>query len=228
MIKAILIGAGVCTGAMADEVYSSFGNPWNYTAPIPLVGQTMVVPSVCMELQSFEFRAETLDHEVPYVVAVYDWSEADQHIVGNAYFAHFGLLSPGDPTAKVVEMGVPLPAGEKIAVIVGYFPDGDVEYGTGYVLSDGFAGGSFVGTFGASEEEWFFPEDDEWDLLFEAHWAVCKADMYTDGYLNIFDFLAFEQAYKNGLESADFDENGVLNILDFVAFQAAFQACVAP
>ena len=228
MCRAMLIGLGVCAGAAADETYTTFGNPWAFTTPIHLMGQTMVVPDTCTEMKTFEFVTTSLAQDIPYIVAVYDWSEEDQHVVGDALFAKSGMLSPDEPAHKQMDIGVNLPEGETIAVIIAHLPDDGAEYGAAYTLSDAFANGSFIGTYGASDEEWLFQEDDEYDLLFEIQWGVCKADMYADGVLNIFDFLVFENAFKNGLESADFDDNGVLNVLDFVAFQAAFQACLTP
>jgi hypothetical protein len=226
MIKAILIGAAACSGAIADELYSTFGEERDYSGAIPLVGQTMVVPNSCTELMSFNFVASTATDEVPYIVAVYHWSEADQHVVGNALFADSGVLVPGDAAMQFHEMGVNLTEGETIAVIVGYFPDGDVDFATGYTLTDIHENGSFIGTFGPSDHEWDLPEADKWDLVFAAKWDVCKGDMYPDGNLTILDFLAFDQAFKEGLPEADFNDDGVLNVLDFVAFQAAFQMCV--
>ena len=52
----------------------------------------------------------------------------------------------------------------------------------------------------------------------------CPADFDRNGVLDIFDFLAFQDAFASGLRSADFDRNGRLDIFDFLAFQNAFAA----
>ena len=53
---------------------------------------------------------------------------------------------------------------------------------------------------------------------------TCAPDFNGDGSLDILDFVAFQNAFQAGDESADFNGDGVLNILDFVDFQNAFQA----
>ena len=50
------------------------------------------------------------------------------------------------------------------------------------------------------------------------------ADLNGDGVLNIFDFLAFQNAFDAGDPLADFDGNCTLDIFDFLAFQNAFDA----
>jgi hypothetical protein len=57
-------------------------------------------------------------------------------------------------------------------------------------------------------------------------WApsACPADFNQDGALDILDFVALQNAFQAGGESADINDDGVLNILDFVAFQALFAA----
>jgi len=50
------------------------------------------------------------------------------------------------------------------------------------------------------------------------------ADLNADGVLDIFDFLAFQNAFDAGEALADFDGNCSLDIFDFLAFQNAFDA----
>ncbi len=77
---------------------------------------------------------------------------------------------------------------------------------------------------------------------FEGHWQVdpltgvgevtgtftfedttsCYADFDGDGVLNIFDFLAFQNAFASGDATADCDGDGALTIFDFLCFQNAF------
>jgi len=52
----------------------------------------------------------------------------------------------------------------------------------------------------------------------------CGGDFNGDGSLDILDFVAFQNAFTGGDESADCDGDGALNILDFVCFQNLFQA----
>jgi len=54
--------------------------------------------------------------------------------------------------------------------------------------------------------------------------AVDDADLTGDGSLDIFDFLAFQNAFDAGDPLADFDGNCTLDIFDFLAFQNAFDA----
>ncbi|UYV13344.1 MAG: hypothetical protein NCW75_03445 [Phycisphaera sp.] len=54
----------------------------------------------------------------------------------------------------------------------------------------------------------------------------CRADFDLDGELNIFDFLAFQNAFVTGDPMADFDFDGELTLFDFLAFQNRFdQGC---
>jgi hypothetical protein len=50
----------------------------------------------------------------------------------------------------------------------------------------------------------------------------CRADFDLDGELNIFDFLAFQNAFVAGDPLADFDFDGELTLFDFLAFQNRF------
>ncbi|MCW5756430.1 MAG: hypothetical protein KIT54_04255 [Phycisphaeraceae bacterium] len=50
----------------------------------------------------------------------------------------------------------------------------------------------------------------------------CAADFNGDGTLNIFDFLAFQNAFASGNRCADIDGDGILTIFDFLAFQNLF------
>jgi len=49
-----------------------------------------------------------------------------------------------------------------------------------------------------------------------------KADMNMDGELNVFDFIAFQQAFQNGKGIADVNGDGELNVFDFTAYQELF------
>ncbi|OAB62876.1 hypothetical protein AY599_00710 [Leptolyngbya valderiana BDU 20041] len=50
----------------------------------------------------------------------------------------------------------------------------------------------------------------------------CYADFDGDGRLNIFDFLAFQNAFATGDAIADCDGDGALTLFDFLCFQNAF------
>ncbi|MFI4916382.1 MAG: S8 family serine peptidase [Phycisphaerales bacterium JB060] len=52
----------------------------------------------------------------------------------------------------------------------------------------------------------------------------CRADFDGSGTLDIFDFLAFQNAFASGDMAADFDGDGELTIFDFLAFQNEFAA----
>jgi hypothetical protein len=64
------------------------------------------------------------------------------------------------------------------------------------------------------------------DELTEGHATIlvvpCRADFDLDGDLNIFDFLAFQNAFVAGDPMADFDFDGELTLFDFLAFQNRF------
>ena len=53
---------------------------------------------------------------------------------------------------------------------------------------------------------------------------ACIADFNDDGTADIFDFLAFQNAFDAGDAIADLDADGELTIFDFLAFQNAFDA----
>ena len=52
--------------------------------------------------------------------------------------------------------------------------------------------------------------------------VACRADFNEDGILDVFDFLAFFNAFDAGDPLADFNFDGELTIHDFVAFQNRF------
>ena len=54
--------------------------------------------------------------------------------------------------------------------------------------------------------------------------AIDDADLTGDGSLDIFDFLAFQNAFDAGQPLADFNGDCTLDIFDFLAFQNAFDA----
>ena len=54
--------------------------------------------------------------------------------------------------------------------------------------------------------------------------ASCYADFDMSGSLDIFDFLAFQNAFDSGDLAADCDEDGSLTLFDFLCFQNAFDA----
>ena len=54
--------------------------------------------------------------------------------------------------------------------------------------------------------------------------SACRADFDGNGTLDIFDFLAFQNAFAAGDLAADFDGDGSLSIFDFLAFQNDFAA----
>lgn len=54
----------------------------------------------------------------------------------------------------------------------------------------------------------------------------CRADINGDGVADLFDFLAFMNAFDAGEPLADFDFDGELTMFDFLAFQNRFdQGC---
>jgi alpha-amylase len=53
---------------------------------------------------------------------------------------------------------------------------------------------------------------------------LCRADIDNSGRLDLFDFLAFQNAFVAGEPEADFDNNGSLDLFDFLAFQNEFAA----
>lgn len=54
--------------------------------------------------------------------------------------------------------------------------------------------------------------------------VACRADFNGDGVADLFDFLAFMNAFDAGDELADFDFDGALTVFDFLAFQNRFDA----
>jgi len=56
------------------------------------------------------------------------------------------------------------------------------------------------------------------------HRPACTADFNADGIVDVFDFLAFQNAFDAAGLIADLDADGSLTIFDFLAFQAAFDA----
>lgn len=56
--------------------------------------------------------------------------------------------------------------------------------------------------------------------------VACRADFNEDGAADLFDFLAFMNAFDAGDPLADFDFDGELTLFDFLAFQDRFdQGC---
>ncbi len=65
---------------------------------------------------------------------------------------------------------------------------------------------------------------DDLDAIDAILGADCPADFDGNGVLDLFDFLAFSNAFDAGDPAADFDGNGVLDLFDFLAFSNAFDA----
>lgn len=70
--------------------------------------------------------------------------------------------------------------------------------------------------------------DQHLDDLVEGGAAItvvpCRADFNGDGAADLFDFLAFFNAFDAGDPLADFDFDGELTVFDFLAFQNRFTA----
>ncbi len=62
------------------------------------------------------------------------------------------------------------------------------------------------------------------DLNFEQSGGACYADFTGDGVLDLFDFLAYVNAFNAGLDSADCTGDGSLDLFDFLCFVNAFNA----
>jgi hypothetical protein len=54
--------------------------------------------------------------------------------------------------------------------------------------------------------------------------TTCAPDLDANGALELFDFLAFVNAFNAQDPLADFDHNGVFDLFDFLAFVNAFNA----
>jgi hypothetical protein len=54
--------------------------------------------------------------------------------------------------------------------------------------------------------------------------SVCRADFNGDGLLDLFDFLAFQNAFVAQDPSGDFNGDGLFDLFDFLAFGNAFVA----
>ncbi len=73
----------------------------------------------------------------------------------------------------------------------------------------------------------FFPMIPFTIRAYKTNWR-CYADANQDGILNIFDYLAFQNAFMDGDPYADCDSDGVLTIFDFLCYQNSFdtgEAC---
>ena len=70
------------------------------------------------------------------------------------------------------------------------------------------------------------PPESRLDELIEAELAItvvpCRADFNGDGVADLFDFLAFFNAFDAGDPLADFDFDGELTVFDFLAFLNRF------
>jgi len=58
--------------------------------------------------------------------------------------------------------------------------------------------------------------------MFPVGSSPCVPDFNNDGSLNIFDFVAYQEAFNDGRKCADVNTDGSLNVFDFVAYQEAF------
>ena len=82
--------------------------------------------------------------------------------------------------------------------------------------------------YGVFLQPFGFPFQDKIDQLIEGSAAItivpCRADFNGDGVADVFDFLAFFNAFDAGDPLADFDFDGELTVFDFLAFQNRFDA----
>lgn len=73
----------------------------------------------------------------------------------------------------------------------------------------------------------FFPSSPFTLRVYKTNWR-CYADANQDGTLNLFDYLAYQNAFNEGDPYADCDSDGRLTIFDFLCYQNAFdtgEAC---
>ena len=223
MRRAWLIGAAACAAAStaaADETYTTFGADWSYSLGWHIIGQTMVIPDEASVLDDFEFVAKIIGESTSYTITVYLWDEEDQHVIGDPLYAELAGIDAGEDQLRHHDIGMLLPPGEKIAVVLQF--ENDLSAHSVGITGDLFDLGSAIAAGGPIDQPWIIGENTTNDLYFKAEWSVCAADVFADGMLNIFDFLAFQGLYNSGDEKADFNGDGVTNILDFVAFQDAF------
>jgi CubicO group peptidase (beta-lactamase class C family) len=68
----------------------------------------------------------------------------------------------------------------------------------------------------ASQDKW--PDHDLWGMY-------CPGDFDGSGAADLFDFLAFVNAFNAGDDRAEFSGDGVLDLFDFLAFINAFNGC---
>jgi hypothetical protein len=211
-----------CTPTLGDEAISTLDQEWMQGQGWKLVGQTISVPESNV-LERVSFRAsEWSPFDLGYAISIYDWDQDAQHVVGDAYVIELGGLPEGDEVLTH-EMDILLKRGSKIAIVIIIENIDVANAGVGYVDSS-YEEGSFIGSFGHEKDPWTFGESDAFDMSFEVVFRSCDADVFNDGSLNIFDFLAFQTLFTSGDAKADFNDDGMLNVLDFVAFQSAFQA----
>ena len=221
-MRHLLIIAAAGSACMGDEIITTFGDGWELAFGWKAIGQTMTVPESNM-LESFLFVGQEWNNgDVDYMISVYDWDEASQHVAGEARWQEWAEL-PDEPGLRLHDIDLLLERGTKIAVIIEIDPAETDFGGVGFVQGSNYDEGAFISTEGSINELWSITEGDVFDLYFTATFRSCKADIYNDGHLNIFDFLAFQALFTSGDMKADFNGDGMLNVLDFVAFQAAFQ-----
>lgn len=219
-MKHLLIMAVAGATCAGDEI-TTLNQDWDLAFGWAAIGQTMVVPDSNV-LESFTFRGQMFleDDDLEYEIKVFEWDEEAQHVVGDAMFADQGEL-PFGPGLLTHEIGVLLPRGMKVAVVLEIEQFMHDDGGAGRT-ENGYDDGSFIATERGILAPWTIDEGDSFDMSFSAIFKPCPADIYNDGQLNIFDFLAFQALYNSGDAKADFNGDGVADILDFVAFQNAF------
>ena len=219
---AMLIGAATCSVAAADEIISTIGLDWNLAYGWTAIGQTMTVPESNM-LETFVFLGqEWHDGDAAYTITIYDWDEDGQHVVGAPRYWAEGQLPSLGPGYLGHDTNVLLKRGSKVAVVIEFELGVELEGGLGYVEGHHYEGGGFISTQSPIDGPWTYTENHPYELTFAATFRSCPADVYNDGSLNIFDYLAFQTLFTNGDMQADFNHDGMLDVLDFVAFQGAF------
>jgi len=80
----------------------------------------------------------------------------------------------------------------------------------------------FKATFHLSDANGVLADSQPFTLQFSID-PPCPADLNDDNEPDVFDFIAFQEAFQAGEAVADCDGNGAFDIFDYVCFQGTFQ-----
>ena len=217
---ALAAAAMISATAAGDEIISTFGHDYAFTADWDLVGQTFIVPeSNMLDSIAVVLKGNVEDGSLA-ILYVLEW-DGDSWVTPHLWNYFFFVEGTDEQLFTFTDLDLLLERDKPYIILLSLHEVDPFDPGVAYV-ADAYEGGNLI-TAQGPDDIVIWPG---FDMLFSLGFTSCPGDFNGDGALNIFDFLSFQGAFTAGKMQADCNGDGMLNVLDFVCFQQKFlQGC---